>query len=130
MRDIKYATDEIESKGLNYTVVGDGEYVMAQSPKAGSSLMKYGNIILYTDAADENEINGIKMETTVVPNLYGLTAGEANRKLSGAGLNINITGAGGMDSGAAAIGQKPEAGKTVPIGTVVAVEFRHNSVSD
>ena len=121
-QEIGSAAEDITARGLKYTIIGGGEYVREQSPKAGCSLMKSGNIVLFTESGDETA-----RETTVVPNVYGLSAVESNNRLAGAKLNININGAEGMESRAAAIGQNPEAGETVKIGTIVNVEFRHNS---
>ena len=115
--------NDILSIGFKYTVIGDGEFVKDQIPKAGSSLLRGGNIILYTDNIQEKE-------TVVVPDVTGMTAGQANNRIINADLNINITGAEVMDSSAVALKQEPAAGESVPVGTIVTVEFRHNSLTD
>ena len=129
-RELKDAKEDIESRGLRYIIIGSGEYVRAQSPKAGNALMKNGSIVLYTDNGENAEDSEIKTETVIIPNLYGLTASEARSRLAGARLNINITGAEGMESRATAIEQHPAAGETAQIGAIIAVEFRHSSVSE
>ena len=123
MQKVAYAKDDIELKGLKYTVIGDGEFVKEQIPKAGSTLLKGGNIILYTDSVQEKE-------TVRVPDVINMTAEQANKKIIGAGLNINIIGADGINSSAIAMKQEPAAGEEVPRGTIVAIEFRHNSLTD
>ncbi|MCL1859860.1 MAG: penicillin-binding transpeptidase domain-containing protein [Oscillospiraceae bacterium] len=123
MQKIANVKEDIISKGLKYTVVGDGEFVREQIPKAGSSLLKGGNIILYTDNIQEKE-------TVEIPDVTGMTAGQANKRIIDAGLNINIIGAENMDSNAIALKQEPMAGEFVAIGTIVTVEFRHNSITD
>ena len=125
MQKVEYVKEDILSKGLKYTVVGDGEFVREQIPRTGSSLLKGGNIILYTD-----NINTEEKETVTVPDVSGMTAGQANKRMTDAGLNINIIGAESMDSSAIALKQEPAAGEKVLIGTVVTVEFRHNSITD
>ena len=123
MQKVSAAKEDITSRELKYTVIGDGEFVREQIPRAGSSLLKGGTIILYTDIIQEKKTAG-------VPDVSGMTAQEANKKIIGAGFNINIIGAEGMDSSAIAIKQEPAAGETANIGTIVTVEFRHNSLTD
>lgn len=123
MQKVVNVKEDILSKGLKYTVVGDGEFVREQIPKAGSSLLNGGNIILYTDNIQEKE-------TVAVPDVTEMTAGQANKKIIDAGLNINIIGAENMNSSAIALRQEPAAGEEVVIGTIVTVEFRHNSITD
>ena len=123
MQKVENAKEDLTAKGLKFTVVGTGEFVREQIPKAGSSLLKGGNIILYTDSIQEKE-------TITVPEVIGMTAEQANKKIIGAGLNINIIGAEDMKSSAIALKQEPAAGEVVAIGTIISVEFRHNSLTD
>ncbi len=109
--------------GFEVEIVGDGEYVKAQSPKWGS-LVEPGSakIILYTtDEAVEN------IKTVKVPDLTGMTAVAANGTLANLGLNIKISGTNNYMSGkgAVVVEQSPAAGETVEVGTVVDVIFRY-----
>ena len=123
MQKVSVVTDDIISRGLKYTVIGEGEFVREQLPKAGSTLLKGGNIILYTD-------NILEKEIVTVPNVLDMTAEQANKKIIDAGLNINIIGAEDMKSSATAVKQEPAAGEQVSIGTIVSVEFRHHALTD
>ena len=114
------AKNELEDKGLDVSVVGEGIFVTYQIPTAGSKLSKGGSVILYTD--------NIKPDQTVeVPNVISQSASQVNKTIINAGLNLSIIGAVDNEtvSGAIAVTQTPAAGEHVPIGTIVTVEFRH-----
>ena len=68
--EVSVAKEKIAAAGLSSRVVGVGEKITAQTPSAATSVYKNGTIILYTE--------GTGNETTIVPNLVGLTAAEAN----------------------------------------------------
>ncbi|MBQ2826677.1 MAG: PASTA domain-containing protein [Clostridia bacterium] len=124
--DIEYAKSDIKYRGIAVEVVGDGDKVVDQVPKAGSSMSKEtGKIILYT--GDETPKN-----TVTVPDVSGKLAVAANRLIINAGLNIKIEGALNVDSGSGAVvvNQSPAAGEVVPKGTVVTLEFRHMDGTD
>jgi stage V sporulation protein D (sporulation-specific penicillin-binding protein) len=120
------ARQQIEKKGLDVEIIGNGEKVTAQVPEAGSKLSKQnGKVILYVgDAAPSKELT--------VPNVIGMSASAANRILINAGFNISIEGATNYDagSGAVVVAQFPEAGSEATRGDVVSVTFRHADVSD
>ena len=110
-------------RGIQYTIVGDGDRVTAQVPAAGSTVFKdTGKLILYT--GEEVPKNTVK-----VPDLVGKTAEAANRLLVNAGLNVSITGATNGDT-ATVISQYPAAGETVPSATVVTIDVRHLGLTD
>ena len=110
-------------RGIQYTIVGDGDTVTAQVPAAGSTVFKdTGKLILYT--GEETPKNTVK-----VPDLVGKTAEAANRLLVNAGLNVSITGATNGDT-ATVISQYPAAGETVPSATVVTIDVRHLGLTD
>ena len=117
------ATNLAQMLGFEVEIVGDGEYVKAQSPKSGS-LVEPGSakIILYTtDEAVENK------KTVKVPDLTGMTAVAANGTLANLGLNIKISGTNNYLSGkgAVVVEQSPSAGETVEVGEVINVIFRY-----
>ena len=110
-------------RGIQYTIVGDGDTVTAQVPAAGSTIFKdTGKLILYT--GEETPKN-----TVTVPDLVGKTAEAANRLLVNAGFNVSITGATNGDT-ATVISQSPAAGEIVPAATVVTIEVRHLGLTD
>lgn len=115
------AKEMIAAKGLNIKVSGNGDVVLDQLPKPGVSIAENSTVIVYTEGRDENK-------KVAVPNLEGLTPQQAKKRLSDAGLNFEIGGAGLADTdGAYAFKQSIEAGTLVEPATVVSVEFRHSS---
>lgn len=125
---VQTAKDLAELLGFEVEVIGDGEYVKAQSPQSGS-LVEPGSakIILYTtDEAVQAK------KTVVVPSLTGMTAVAANGTLTNLGLNIKISGAKNYMSGkgAVVVEQTPMAGTRVEVGSVVDVTFRYMDDSD
>ena len=118
----EYAKYLSELLGFEVEVIGDGEYVMSQSPAAGSEVSP-GNakIILYTTS---EAVGGKK--TARVPDLAGMTAVAANGTLANLGLNIKIDGTLNF-SGAdvVVVSQDIEAGTEVLEGTVVTVTLRY-----
>ncbi|MCL2157846.1 MAG: penicillin-binding transpeptidase domain-containing protein [Oscillospiraceae bacterium] len=122
-QDAAQAKEDIIAKGLRCTVVGEGDTVKDQLPKTGSVIPKNGVVVLYTENAGEEEL-------VPVPDANGLNAKQADDKMAAAGLNINIIGAEDINSLATARSQKPAAGELVLPGTIVEVEFRHDTVTD
>ena len=115
------AKERISASGLNSRVVGVGEKVTAQTPSAATPVYKNGTVILYTEGTSE--------ETTIVPNLVGLTATEANISAASAGINIEFSG-NTTSSGLKAYSQSIAAGEVVKKGTVVTVSFREEAIAD
>ncbi len=118
---VEEAKGIINSAGLSYRVVGVGDTVTNQTPSAASTVYKNGTVILYTEGTDE--------ETTVVPNLTGLTATEANTAAAEAGINIEFAG-NTTSSGLKSYSQSVAAGEVVTKGTVVTVNFREEASAD
>lgn len=115
-KKVSVAQTMLTNSGLRYHVVGDGDTVIRQVPDKGESIPKNGMVVLYTS---ENELS----KTTTVPDFKGKTISQANIAAAGANLNIQISGLGLDSKEATASGQSIEAGKKVPPGTVVKVEF-------
>lgn len=120
---LETAKADIESRGLSYEVVGDGENVVSQVPAAGSTVSKEsGIIILYTGEETAKA-------TVEVPDVTGKTGEAANRILVNAGLNVRIMGAKDSES-ATVISQSVEAGTMVAEGTVIEITIVHTDITD
>lgn len=125
----KFAKDakaELNKKGIECEIIGDGTVVTTQMPKNGSMLSsENGRVLLYTGDYTPNA-------NVTVPNLIGRTAASANKLLVNSGLNVNITGAQNynMGIGAVVITQSPEPGEVVSRGTVVEIDVRHMDGTD
>lgn len=109
---IEIAKKELKTDGLNYEIVGNGDFVLAQTPGENnyinSSLSK---IILYTEETDDY---------VTVPSLVGLDAAEAIKLVLNSGLNIKLSGS--IDSGNV-ISQSLPLGAKVLRGTVIELEI-------
>ena len=78
-------TSSLEKSGIQYTVIGNGDYVLDQIPKADVIILKSSSTIyLYTEKRDEEYVE--------VPSVVGKSIKEANLLLSTIGLNICISG--------------------------------------
>ena len=112
------AKSMIAEKGLTCEIIGNGTSVVNQVPAADSKMSKDGGrIILYTEDTGENAM-------AVVPDVIGLTAEQANKKLTDAGLNVRITGANvGPDT--VVYAQSLKKGEIAEKGTVVEIEMRY-----
>ena len=112
-----------ESLGFEVEVIGDGEYVKAQSPAIGTEVEPgTAKIILYTTDEAVKE-----KETVKVPNLKGMTAVAANGTLANLGLNIKIIGNKKHMSGKGVVvySQSIEPGTVVEKGTVIEIIFEY-----
>lgn len=113
----KYA----ENLDLDVEIRGDGDYILRQSPAAGSKVeQNNGKIILYTTKE-------APQKTITVPNVVGRTAAAANSMIVNSGLNIKIEGTRNYLSGkgAVVVSQSPAAGEIAEEGSVVTVTFRY-----
>ena len=115
-----------ESLGVNVEIRGEGNYILKQSPAAGS-LMEHSNgtLILYAT-------KDVVEKTYTVPNVVGRTATAANSMIINAGFNIKIEGTRNYLSGTGAVvvSQFPEAGTVAEEGSVVTLTFRYLDDSD
>ena len=111
----------LESAGFTCRTVGNGDTVTDQTPAGGAIVPNNASIILYL---------GTEKSTapSVVPNVVGKTAAQANKALSDAGLIMKVAGATTASSGNVfAITQDKEPGTELKAGSVVTVQFGSQS---
>lgn len=114
------AGKRINDEKLKYKVIGSGETVKDQMPKMGASMPADSTVILYTEDNAQ--------QTAVVPKVTGFNVATATNELAAQRLNISIGGMGRTGKNTAQVyasKQDPAPGATVPIGTVVNVEFSY-----
>ncbi len=116
------AAQRLAENGLSVRVVGSGEEVLSQYPAAGETLPRASTVLLYTE-------EGAGEMLTVVPALSGQNLADATQTLRQAGLNIRASGPADME-GALAVWQSTEAGGSLPMGSLVQVQFRDDTVTD
>jgi stage V sporulation protein D (sporulation-specific penicillin-binding protein) len=112
-----------EAEGLIVNIIGNGETVVSQIPKAGEKLMPGSTVIIYTT---ENEDTQKKV---TVPDVRGLTAAKARKKLEEAGLCASTQG-GFLPTGSALVTyQSVSPGQTAYRGTIIGVSFGSDASS-
>lgn len=117
---IEEARNTVQGQRLNVTVKGNGQTVVDQLPKPGSSITANSTVILYTTEEEQGLVT--------VPNVTGLSIDEARARLQAAGLNFEVAGAGlATSADAYAAKQSIPAGEKIAPATIVGVEFRHKS---
>ncbi len=115
------AYSRLNSVGLSYFVVGEGTEVLRQFPEAWQATPRSSSVILYTEEIEEEQI-------VEVPNVLGLTITEATDLLKEFNLNIKMLGP--VSDQAIAVSQDYQAEFSVPVGTVVTVEFVDTTTQD
>lgn len=121
---LENAKTKLENAGFSYKTVGDGDTVTDQTPVGGAIVPNNASIILYLGAEKSDDL-------CTVPNVVGLSAAEANKAMTNAGLIMKVAGATTSSSGNVhAISQSISNGTEVEAGTVVTVQFGDNSVLD
>ena len=118
---VEAAKTETNKYKLSIMVKGAGESVIDQLPKPGASVSEGSTVIAYTEETETEAL-------VAVPDLTGLSIEAAKKRLTLAGLNFEIAGAGLTNStGAYAAKQSIAPGEMVAPATVVSVEFMHTS---
>ena len=116
------ATAYLDSLGLSYETVGEGDVVTSQLPEAGTSVIKSNaKVILYF--GDDSATSSV-----TVPNLIGSTAENATQTLTYYGLNVSFTGT--QSAGALVTSQSIPEGTVVPPGTVIVLSVAHTDGTD
>lgn len=120
------AYDLLDEEGLSYEVIGkeeDHRYsVTAQIPAAGTQMPKDGMIVLYTSG---NEEDGV----VTIPEFQGMTLAQAIEEGANAGVQVMVMGQVDEDTSTAVL-QDIAAGTETKRGTVVAVTFTDNIITD
>ena len=116
---VETAKSKLDSLGLKYEIVGEGENVYSQTPITGMQVPKGGTVILYSEP--------IETENTVdVPNVVGMKLSQANALLTSHGLNYVTAGASADRSDVTIVSQSLEPGSTVAKWSVMEIEFAVN----
>ena len=115
----------LEQSGFDFRFSGSGEVVTAQSPLAGSAILRRGATVVLTlgESADEALLT--------VPDLVGMTAAAANKTLVDAGFTVAIAGAKDYHrSNKTVAAQSPAPGTQAPPGTVVTLRFLYDEMQE
>ena len=107
--------------GISCKFTGEGDAVTAQLPAKGSRILQKGAALTLSlgTASDRREGE--------IPNVVGLTAGEANFLLQNSGFNIIVSGAKDYFKGNKTVSaQFPAAGTVVSLGDAVTIYFAYD----
>ncbi len=118
------AAAKLESAGFAFKAVGTGATVTDQTPAGGAIVPNNATVILYLGEQKPSDL-------CVMPSVIGMTAAEANKAITNAGLIMKVAGATSSTSGnVRAISQSQGEGARLAAGTVVTVQFGDSSVLD
>ncbi len=123
-KTVKAAKSEIEKLGLKVEIIGDGETVSSQIPGKNVKISKEGGrVFLYTE--------GNESDTAKVPDVVGMTATDAVKKLIDSGFNIRIVGVTDYERGVGAtvVAQSPK-GSELTKGAAVEITLRYLDSED
>lgn len=121
---INSAVKELTSDGIAYKIIGNGDTVLSQMPPAGDAVTKeLCTVYLYTEDEAEAE--------SIMPNLIGKDAAEANRIITDLGLNLTVS----MPDGAASgnfivIGQSIQPDDRIKRGQVLVLRLADTGFAD
>ncbi len=102
----------LDTQGLLLRLVGEGQYIVNQTPKAGAKVPQQTQIVVYL--GDSKALPGGAIG---LPDLRGFTAREVGDVLNWLGLHLAAEGSG------VAVGQEPAAGTPVQRGDLIKVYF-------
>ena len=120
-KSVDQAKSILSSAGLKISVIGSGQTVTNQTPAGSAGIQKKGTAVIYTGNA--------AVQNATVPQLSGLTPDQVTSKLSAANLNVIYGGLAQNQTDETAYNQNYTQGTSVPIGTVITVDFRDNKLS-
>ena len=122
---LEQAEQRLKDYGFaHYKTVGGGETVTDQTPLGGAIVPGNAEIILYLGEEKPDTL-------CTVPSVVGLSASEANKRLSEAGLIMKVTGNTNQSSKTViAISQSQAQGTQLEAGSVVEVRFGDTSIQD
>ncbi len=111
------AKAEIENKGFEADIRGEGTYVVAQVPAFTKNMPAKSKVILYTTI-------DYQPKEIIMPDLNGMKLKDANEKLTNAGLNCKIEGS--RNEKAVVVSQSSAPETIVTEGTIVSIELAIN----
>lgn len=106
------AAEMVDVGGLLLRIVGEGQYIVKQTPKAGAMVSQQTQVVVYLGNQEGRLDQSINL-----PDLRGFTIREASEVLSWLGLQLDAEGSG------IAVRQQPESGAVVEDGSVIKVYF-------
>nr|WP_294680551.1 penicillin-binding transpeptidase domain-containing protein [uncultured Anaerotignum sp.] len=116
-----HVTMDLEGRGLTYKVIGTGNTVTNQVPKAGTKVAVGSEVILYVTKAEGDS------GTTKVPNVMGKSYTEAVKLLSDAGFEVVFQG---ETENSTVTAQEPKHGVSVEEGSEVSITLKKKTTEE
>ncbi len=82
-KDLAETVKQLNSRGINYTLIGNGDTVFKQNPPAGTAINKDTSIILNISASGNKTL-------TAVPDVVGLDADDAVSTIEASGFSCYV----------------------------------------
>ena len=118
------AQEKLKNAGLGCTLVGKADTVTSQIPAGGAIVPNNASVILYLGAEPNTG-------PCAMPNVVGLSAAQANKAITNAGLIMRMAGTTTSASGNVfVISQDTPEGTILAPGDVVTIRFGDSSVLD
>lgn len=119
---VSEAKSSASKNGVKVMIIGGNDNIVAQLPEAGILIDKSKTTVYLFTEKKENEI--------IVPDLCGMTAKEANEKLTNLSLNVSIIGIANETKEYRVSSQSIAPGTKVNTGTVVTVTIVAHDFED
>ena len=120
-RNVSDAVAHLQVQGFEHTIIGDGETVIGQLPRAHANVA-FGTVVtIYTESDPPRD-------TVVVPSLFGMNYIEAQELLRSRGMFIRTTGAPRSNSHAVVSVQSMPPGYRAIYGSVIEVTLIDNRI--
>jgi stage V sporulation protein D (sporulation-specific penicillin-binding protein) len=112
---VKEGLEKLKKQQIAYQLIGAGELIYDQIPKAGTAINRGTKVVLYLDEGSKFSAVATKV---VVPELQGLSNIKGEQILNELGLKLQAEGSGVI------MQQIPAAGAIVDFGSVVRVKLK------
>ena len=120
-RNVANVVAQLEEQGFEYTIIGNGETVIGQLPRAHANVAQGTAITIYTESDPPRD-------SVVVPSLFGMNYIQAKEALRNNGMFIRTTGAPRSNLEAVVSVQSVPAGYRAIYGSVVEVTLIDNRI--
>lgn len=116
LMQVNQAIDLLEAQNIRYSVKGDGQWVMSQSPEPGHAITFSDRIILEVSETKMDSINtNIPKGYAVIPDLTGMDMRRASMLITSQGFETKLIGSGTVFKQFPRAGDLMEQGQTVTI---------------
>ena len=117
------AAARLKEQNLSYEILGQGDRILAQIPGPGAGIPGNGQVLLYLQEQPETRM-------VKVPDFTGMNRQEAREAAGRLGLYMAQSGNPGQESRIVVTAQSEPAGRELPVGATVRLEFTDQEAAD